>query len=201
MGNTLNIYQRLNKAKAEVSNVEKGEKTPGMKYRPMLHDEVTSATREVLMNNGIYLEFHITSRVQNGNRTELDGIVWFINIDDPKDRSPTYVSGYGIDEQDKGPGKAISYAFKYGLLKGLMLKTGDEPELDQKTEFKAPAESGPNKPVLIGRISTLLGKDEKRKSAFLSFHNASSFAEMSVEDLRKVHEHLSNERTNKEVVA
>jgi hypothetical protein len=38
--------------------------------------------------------------------------------------------GYGIDNQDKGPGKAMSYAVKYAMLKTFCLETGDDPEKD-----------------------------------------------------------------------
>jgi hypothetical protein len=45
-------------------------------------------------------------------------------------------AGYGIDPQDKGPGKAISYSVKYALLKALGLESGDDPDNDQATEHE-----------------------------------------------------------------
>jgi hypothetical protein len=36
--------------------------------------------------------------------------------------------GVGVDEQDKGPGKALTYATKNAWLKALMLKSGDDPD-------------------------------------------------------------------------
>jgi hypothetical protein len=46
--------------------------------------------------------------------------------------------GYGVDPQDKGPGKAISYGVKYALLKVLGLETGDDPDevQDNRADFK-----------------------------------------------------------------
>ena len=46
--------------------------------------------------------------------------------------------GFGIDDQDKGPGKAMSYAVKYALLKTLGLETGDDPDMDQDVKFDDP---------------------------------------------------------------
>jgi hypothetical protein len=43
--------------------------------------------------------------------------------------------GYGIDDQDKGAGKAMSYAVKYALLKTLGLETGDDPDENQDAQF------------------------------------------------------------------
>jgi hypothetical protein len=49
---------------------------------------------------------------------------------------------YGIDDSDKGPGKAISYAVKYALLKALGLETGDDPDEDQASVHKPSMEAG-----------------------------------------------------------
>ena len=51
--------------------------------------------------------------------------VEFVNIDNPDDRFCVEHYGYGIDTQDKGVGKAVSYAYKYALLKTFALETGE----------------------------------------------------------------------------
>jgi hypothetical protein len=68
---------------------------------------------------------------QVGNRTQARMIVRFVSIDDATDFIDVVSAGYGIDEQDKGPGKAISYSVKYALLKCLGLESGDDPDEDQ----------------------------------------------------------------------
>jgi hypothetical protein len=57
--------------------------------------------------------------------------VRFVNVEDPADHFDVETFGYGVDSQDKGPGKAMSYAVKYALLKALGLETGDDPDMDQ----------------------------------------------------------------------
>ena len=52
----------------------------------------------------------------------------FANIDAPSDFIDVPTFGYGVDQQDKGPGKAMSYAVKYALLKALGLETGDDAD-------------------------------------------------------------------------
>jgi hypothetical protein len=64
--------------------------------------------------------------------------VRFVNVDDPQDFFDVETFGYGLDDQDKGPGKAMSYAVKYALLKTLGLETGDDPDEDQVTNFRNP---------------------------------------------------------------
>jgi hypothetical protein len=65
---------------------------------------------------------------QNGNRSQATFDVRFENIDDRSDFIDVATFGYGVDPQDKGPGKAMSYGVKYALLKVLGLETGDDPD-------------------------------------------------------------------------
>jgi hypothetical protein len=75
---------------------------------------------------------------QDGNRTEMKVDIRFQNIDDKDDYILVPACGYGIDNQDKGPGKAISYATKMALLKIFSLETGEgeDPDFDQTTTHK-----------------------------------------------------------------
>lgn len=137
-----NIHQRLHAVMGEVDYVQK-ERKPGMRYTIVSHDAVTAKVRPVLVSHGIvYYPVSLTRR-QDGNRTEVDLTVRFANIDEPTDYIDVVSAGYGVDEQDKGPGKAISYAVKYALLKALGLETGDDPDEtqdDRATHRPAPAE-------------------------------------------------------------
>lgn len=127
-----NIHQRMAAVMAKVAYIQK-EKKAGMRYSIVSHDSVTAKVRPLMVEHGIiYYPMHIT-RSQSGNRTEVDMIVRFVNIDDPMDNLDVYTTGYGIDDQDKGPGKAMSYAVKYALLKALGLESGDDPDEDQDT--------------------------------------------------------------------
>ena len=126
----LNIYQRLHAAMEDVSFVRKEDKKVNNQYTFVSHDEVTKVTREVLLKHGVIYHPQNLNAQQNGNRTEVQMELHFVNIDDPEDRIAVPSFGYGVDNQDKGPGKAMSYAVKYGLLKALALETGDDPEKD-----------------------------------------------------------------------
>ena len=132
---TQNIHQRLHSAMQHVSYIQKEQKK-GMQYSIVSHDAVTAKVRPALMEAGIVYYPVSMTREQAGNRTEIDLTVRFVNVEKPDDYIDVQSCGYGIDQQDKGPGKAISYAVKYALLKALGLETGDDPEMDQSSEFK-----------------------------------------------------------------
>lgn len=130
-----NIYQRINAVQQEIDFVQK-EKKQGMRYSIVSHDAVTAKVRPLMVKHGIVyypLQFKME---QVGNRTQLICQVAFQNIDDVTDRMVVDTAGFGIDDQDKGPGKAISYAVKYALLKALGLESGDDPDEDQETISK-----------------------------------------------------------------
>lgn len=124
---TRNIYQRMAAAMGNVSYVQKS-KGGGLQYTVVTHDAVTAKVRPALLAEGIY--YHPSNMVhkQNGNRTEVSLDLIFVNIAAPSDTLSIPCLGYGVDGQDKGPGKAVSYAVKYGLLKGLGLETGDDAD-------------------------------------------------------------------------
>jgi hypothetical protein len=122
-----NIAQRINAAMAEVDYIQK-ERKSGMNYSIVSHDAVTAKVRPILQAHGVVYYPRDFQWTQNGNRTELVFTVRFENIDDRTDFIDVATMGYGVDQQDKGPGKAISYGVKYALLKVLGLETGDDPD-------------------------------------------------------------------------
>ena len=134
----MNILQRLNRVMQAVTYVQK-EKKQGMNYSIVSHDVVTAKVRPHLVEHGV-VYFPVWQEVeQQGNRTQVKMAVRFASIDEPDDYIDVMSIGYGIDTQDKGPGKAISYAVKYALLKALGLETGDDPDNDQHVEYDNPA--------------------------------------------------------------
>ena len=48
----------------------------------------------------------------------------FVNIDNPTEFIDVETFGDGVDSQDKAPGKAMTYADKYALLKAYKIETG-----------------------------------------------------------------------------
>lgn len=127
--NAKNVHQRLAAAMGEVDYIQK-ERKQGMNYTIVSHDAVTAKVRPVLLKHGIVYYPVRCEHVHNGNRAECAMTVRFVNIDAPDDFFDVPTFGYGIDPQDKGPGKAMSYAVKYALLKALGLETGDDPDTE-----------------------------------------------------------------------
>lgn len=134
-----NIHKRIHAVMQSLAYIQKGERRVNNQYRFVSHDQVIGALRPLLVDNGIVMLPTVTAHTQSGNTTEVDIQVTFVNIDEPSDNVSVGCFGYGIDPSDKGPGKAVSYAIKYALLKTFCLETGDDPDNDQHTKRETAA--------------------------------------------------------------
>lgn len=134
----LNIYQRLNKVRAAVEYLQK-DKRVGTAYMAITHDAVTAAVRPQLIEHGVMVVPQVVSSavVPTGTHTakgipfiryEARFRVLFVNVDDPQDTAQVELDAHAIDEGDKAPGKAVSYATKYAMLKLLSIETGEDDE-------------------------------------------------------------------------
>lgn len=123
----------------------------GLRYAVLSHDAVTAKLRPALLEFGI-IYYPIEMKVnQDTNRTEMMVTIRVQNIDDKDDYISIPSCGFGIDNSDKGPGKALSYAVKMALLKLFTLESGtaEEIEYDQVTEHAKEDTSTSNKRALF----------------------------------------------------
>lgn len=129
----LNIHQRMLAVMGDVERVEKEDKLVNQQYRYVSHDTVTKALHGPCAKHGILVSTSVHKWEQDGNRTSATIEVMFINVDNPLDFISVIGFGFGIDKQDKGPGKAVSYALKTVLLKQFLLEAG-EPDNEASLE-------------------------------------------------------------------
>lgn len=170
----------------DLSYVQKGAKTVNGQYTFASHDQVTKAVHPMLVKYGVVITPSADELTQEGNRTVVKLCVVFTNADDPTDRFASMWYGYGVDPGDKGPGKAISYAYKYALLKTFALETGDDPDNDSKAVYE------PSKPVYeaskclefeMRLPSGMSARDREKLTAFLE--HTSARAGIAVEDIKR----------------
>jgi hypothetical protein len=131
-----NVYQRVLGIMSELSYIQKGDKQVNNQYRFVGHDQVTAKIHPLSVKYRVLMIPTVAKHSQEGNRTTVDQIVHFVNVDKPEDQFSINTFGYGVDPSDKGPGKAMSYAFKLAALKTLMLETGEDPDQDQKSVYE-----------------------------------------------------------------
>lgn len=144
----LNIYQRMAAITAELQTVAKNlnvETGKGKGYKAVSERDVIDAVKPLEAKHGVY-SYPASRRVLesaalesesewNGKVTKkttfferIETVYRFVNTDDPADFIDTMTFAEGIDSQDKGSGKAMTYADKYALMKAYKISTGDDPD-------------------------------------------------------------------------
>lgn len=143
----LNIYQRMLAATSEIDRVAKNLKvdiSKSQSYKAVAEADVLEAVKPIEAAHGIYSypfsreiikdETYTTTSEWDGKKTEkntfflrIKTVYRFINTDNPSDFIDIMTYGDGVDTQDKAPGKAMTYADKYALLKAYKIQTGDDP--------------------------------------------------------------------------
>lgn len=158
----------------EISYIKKGDKKVNNQYTFISHDDVTAALHPLMVKHGITCLTSVLNHSQDGNRTGVTISLTFTNVDDAKDFVEVNGFGHGIDSQDKGAGKALSYAVKALLLKTFMIETGDRDNEADLIEYKP-------EPLSDALIEVLTIAAETGREAF-----GSSWSALSIEDRKKV---------------
>jgi hypothetical protein len=193
----LNIYQRLNEIRKAVSYIQKDKKVEG--YKAITHDMVTSEVRPHLIEQGVMVVPRLQDyKSANTGKTTKSGTpitayagvyeIDFVNIDDPEDKVMVTVGSIAEDHGDKGPGKAISYATKYAMLKLFSIETGesDESRQDQKPEYISADQ--------ITEINDLIKEKKADKKKFLEFAKAGSVEKILQSNYANLITQLKNKR-------
>ena len=133
----MNIYQRINEVRKAIGYVQKDKavSTGGGSYKAVTHDAVTGMVRAALIEHGVVIVPSVVSSVFNAKEPEAKQRLYeatfqieFVNMDEPTDRIVTHQTAHALDNGDKAPGKAMSYATKYAILKLFNIETGESDE-------------------------------------------------------------------------
>ena len=150
----LNIFEKLSKITTELWVVEKWLKvqvTSNNSYKAVSERDVLDAVKPLEEKYGVYSYPYSREIVENETltkTTEYQGtkkestslymrikvIYRFVNIENPQEYIDTVVYGDGIDTGDKAPGKAMTYADKYALMKVYKISTWDDPDKEASPE-------------------------------------------------------------------
>ena len=150
-----NLYQRISAVMQDVVYLKKDKavSTGGSgSYQALSEETVTKNVRDSMIRHGlVILPVEQEQRLEDLNRgagkivslTTVNARYKIINIDNPGEYEMLASSGTGVDSQDKGVGKAQTYAYKYLLLRTFGIATGNETdsvgnyELEQQQEREA----------------------------------------------------------------
>lgn len=134
-----NIYQKINKVMQNIEYLTKDDKVEfgNTKYKAISEEKVTTAVRKELVTQGIVIlpvmqESTVTELIRTdksvNQRADVHTRYRIQNIEDKEDYIEVESNGSGVDTQDKAVGKAMTYAYKYMLLRTFAIPTGEDPD-------------------------------------------------------------------------
>ena len=167
----MNIYEKLSAITAELGVIAKNlnvQTSANQSYKAVGERDVLDAVKPLEQKYKVYSypayretlesEQLESESTYNGNTkkkttfyTRLKTTYRFVNVEKPEEFVETTVFSVGMDTQDKGDGKAMTYADKYALMKAYKISTGDDPDHDgsQEDAYKkkpTPPKAEPEKP-------------------------------------------------------
>lgn len=150
----LNIHQRMLAITADLQTVAKNltvDTGKNKSYKAVSERDILDAVKPLETKHGVYsypaarrvLESQVleSENEYQGKTTKrttfferIETVYRFCNIDAPADYIEITSFAEGIDSQDKGSGKAMTYADKYALMKAYKISTGDDPDQTASTD-------------------------------------------------------------------
>jgi hypothetical protein len=205
MSETKNLYQKISQVMQDVSYLSKDDDIAfgNTKYKAISEEKVTSTLRASLIKNGLVIIPFEQEAGKVGNISTVNTKYKIIDIN-TGDFEVLASSGEGADTQDKGVGKAMTYAYKYMLLRTFAIPTGEDPdkissaELDEKQrkeeerkakEIETDAKLFPQVKakweVLAGSLDGFEEWHEKQKKSGQSNANMNEFLAKKVMEKKK----------------
>lgn len=170
----MNIFEKMLNITNEIANVNKNLTVGEGKssYKAVGEADILKAVKELEFKYRVYsypanrevIESTMYTTTNNyGEKNNIFSRIKttyrFVNIDKPDEYIETITFAEGIDTQDKGSGKAMTYSDKYALMKSYKIITGEDPDQN-------PSETGYKKQQITVKVSNNKITDVEAKSIY-----------------------------------
>lgn len=200
MSENKNIFYRMSKITEEISVVAKNLSVGYGKnsYKAVGEADVLAAVKPIEAKHGVYSYPLSREIIDSGVLTTAgyDGkeknqmymriktVYRFLCIDNPDSFIDIESFADGVDSQDKAPGKAMTYADKYALLKAYKIITGDDPDQNMSEELKAKKRMQTAYPSRVEMEKFVAENyDEENLTKILNYYKVNSLGELKLEEL------------------
>lgn len=163
----MNLYEKMSAITAELQTVAKNltvQQTKTSSYKAVSERDILDAVKPLEAKYGIYsypakrtiLESNMLESESEWQgkvtkkttfMTRIETVYRFVNVEKPDEFIETTTFAEGIDTQDKGSGKAMTYGDKYALMKAYKISTGDDPDQTASEETKYTAKQRTQAPA------------------------------------------------------
>ena len=174
MPEQMNLYKKISNVMKEIDYLTKDDRIKYKKtdYKAISEEKVTSNVRKSLIKNGLIILPIEQEHKREGTLSTVNTKYKIVDID-TGESEVIVSSGTGADTQDKGVGKAMTYSYKYLLLRTFAIPTGEDPdkisseELDEKQKKKEITKSKASNKQL-DYVDSLLNQNVKKTNGKLT---------------------------------
>jgi hypothetical protein len=163
----LNLFQKIHGVMRDIEYLNKDDSISfgNTKYKAISEEKVTSTVRAALLKYGLVIMPVEQEHHKEGNLSTVNTKYKIVDID--TGQYETIVSsGTGADSQDKGVGKAMTYSYKYFLLRTFAIPTGEDPDKVSSAELDAKEQPKLASDKQLNLIDSLLKKKVSEKWSF-----------------------------------
>ena len=201
----MNIFQKISEVMKAIEYLTKDDKVEfgTTKYKAISEEKVTTAVRKELVKQGIVIipimqESTVTELIRTeksvNQRADVHTKYRIQNIDDVNDFIEVESNGSGVDTQDKAVGKAMTYAYKYMLLRTFAIPTGEDPDKisSAETDYKMKTEIDREKLITKSQAQALntsienAGIKDEIVELILGQYGYSSTNEIKIKDYMQI---------------
>ena len=160
--NKMNIYEKLSAISLEIISVAKNLNVGvgNSSYKAVGEADVLAAVRPTeakfrvysypfarnIVESGTIESVNYKGEVKKNLFARVEVTYRFVNMDKPEEYIDIVSYGDGVDSQDKTPGKAMTYADKYALLKAYKIITGEDPDQNPSEDLRGRGTSTAKRP-------------------------------------------------------
>lgn len=206
----MNIFQRMSAITAELQTVAKNMTVGTGKntYKAVSERDILDAVKPIEAKHGVYsypcsrevLESHMleSESTYNGSTTvkttfmtRIKTVYRFVNMEKPEEFIETTVFSEGIDSQDKGSGKAMTYADKYALMKAYKISTGEDPDQTASVDmnYQKKIENSVISSVKVKALSMRCANEGVPEERICKLYKVHSFEELTEIKFRNINDH------------
>lgn len=211
------VYEKILAVMGSVNYLNKDgfvETGKGKGYKALTDEKVLGAVRPALVSAGLVIlpvkmEQQRTDEqvkaydgsTKTNRITDVSVTYRIINVEDPKDFVEVVSSGTGVDTQDKGIGKAMTYAKKYAILNSFLIPSGEDTDqissdkyteqlmgtapAPEPTPTPAPAQ-GSSRDINIKTIIILAEKYGKANVINANGYNGRTWDQLTDDEVKKL---------------
>ncbi|MBB6215626.1 hypothetical protein HNQ80_001715 [Anaerosolibacter carboniphilus] len=131
-----NLWKKIHSVMKDVEYLQKDDQIEfgKTKYKAISEEKVTSTVRDSLIKHGLVIIPIDQQHFKDDVLTTVNTKYKIVDIDTGESEI-IVSSGTGVDTQDKGVGKAMTYSYKYMLLRTFAIPTGEDPDKISSDEW------------------------------------------------------------------